>query len=318
MVSETRGNDHGRSTADDGVWQDTEALAQADDERRRSRSARRSASARLTAGERDRILKGARDIAFPAAMRGYERGAVDRYTQQVNRLIAELEMSASPESAVKHALDEVSEETRELLQRAHETAEEITARSRSRADDRLQQAEQEAEALREAASREAQEIGERARHEAEQLLEGAEREASELLEKARSQAREVRDTSRREAQQLSEVAAREAEEVRTTAQRETDALRTAARVDAEQQRETADSYAQELYRNAELVWRERRRLVDDIGSVGKHLVDVAQDEGSRFQRLPTTVNVASDSAEPTPERGGLAAAAESSTAPGEE
>ena len=93
----------------------------------------------------------------------------------------------------------------------------------------------------------------------------------------------------------------EAEEVRTTAQRETDELRTAARLDAEQQRETADSYAQELYRNAELVWRERRRLVDDIGSVGKHLVDVAQVEGDRFQRLPTTANDASDSAEPTPD-----------------
>src|SRR5919201_7126645 len=88
----------------------------------------------------------ARDIEFPVAMRGYERAAVDRYVEQVNRLIAELEMSASPESAVRHALDEVSEETRELLQRAHETADEITARSRSRADERLQQADQEAEA----------------------------------------------------------------------------------------------------------------------------------------------------------------------------
>ena len=50
----------------------------------------------------------------------------------MNRVIAELEISSSPEAAVRHALDEVSEETRELLQRAHQTAEEITARSRSR------------------------------------------------------------------------------------------------------------------------------------------------------------------------------------------
>jgi vacuolar-type H+-ATPase subunit E/Vma4 len=47
----------------------------------------------------------------------------------------------------------VSEETRDILQHAHDTAEEITARSRSRADDRLQQAEQEAKELRAAPRR---------------------------------------------------------------------------------------------------------------------------------------------------------------------
>jgi hypothetical protein len=51
---------------------------------------------------------------------------VDRYVQEVNRLIAELEISGSPDSAIRAALEEVSEETRGLLQRAHETADEIT------------------------------------------------------------------------------------------------------------------------------------------------------------------------------------------------
>jgi DivIVA domain-containing protein len=85
-----------------------------------------------------------RSISFPTAIRGYDREAVDAYVEQVNRLIAELEISRSPESAVKHAVAQVSEETRGILERAHETAEQITARSRSQADDRLQQAEREA------------------------------------------------------------------------------------------------------------------------------------------------------------------------------
>jgi hypothetical protein len=74
-------------------------------------------------------------------MRGYDRGAVDDYVSRVNRLLAELQITAAPESAIRHALDEVAEETRGILERAHETAEEITRRSRSQADDRLQLAE---------------------------------------------------------------------------------------------------------------------------------------------------------------------------------
>jgi putative cell wall-binding protein len=81
------------------------------------------------------------------------------------------------------------------LERAHETAEEITARSRSRADDRVQAAEREAEQVREAAA-----------HDVEEL----------------------RSTAKREAEELRETAAKEAHQVRTTAQREAEAMRVAA------------------------------------------------------------------------------------------
>jgi DivIVA domain-containing protein len=62
-----------------------------------------------------------RDVDFPTAIRGYDRAAVDSYVQKVNNLIAELETSASPEAAIKRALDDVSDETRGILERAHET-----------------------------------------------------------------------------------------------------------------------------------------------------------------------------------------------------
>jgi len=52
----------------------------------------------------------------------------------------------------------VSEETRSILERAHETAEEITSRSRAQADDRVQVAEQEAAKIREAAERRVYEL----------------------------------------------------------------------------------------------------------------------------------------------------------------
>lgn len=110
----------------------------------------------------DHEIAEVRDVDFPLAMRGYDRTAVDSYVSRVNRLLAELQITAAPENAIKHALDEVADETRGILERAHETAEEITRRSRSKADDRLQQAEREAEEVRAAADNYAREIREAA------------------------------------------------------------------------------------------------------------------------------------------------------------
>src|SRR3954469_691908 len=66
-----------------------------------------------------------RDVRFSAAMRGYDREEVDRYVNRVNRVIAELQITAAPESAIRHALEQVTDETKGLLERAHETADEI-------------------------------------------------------------------------------------------------------------------------------------------------------------------------------------------------
>ena len=217
----------------------------------------------IGATERDRMLKEARKVEFPIGLRGYERAAVDRYVERVNRLLAELEMSSSPESAVRHALDEVSEETRDILQHAHQTADEITARSRSKADDRLQQAEREAQEIREAVQQEAQD-----------LRETAQRETSEL-----------RDATTQEMTDLKERSVRETQQLRASAQREVDATRETARREAEEMLESAETRTQELARSAEAIWRERRRLIDDMRGVGEQLVAIGEVEGKRFARL---------------------------------
>src|SRR5262245_52054499 len=49
------------------------------------------------------------DVSFPIAVRGYERRAVDEHITRVNRVIAELKVSASPPAAVRHALDVAGE-----------------------------------------------------------------------------------------------------------------------------------------------------------------------------------------------------------------
>ena len=86
--------------------------------------------------------------SFPIVMRGYDRAAVDAFVQEVLEMVRELEGTQSHESVIQRALEEVGEETASILQRAHETADEIAARSRAQAEGRLQRAEREADLLR--------------------------------------------------------------------------------------------------------------------------------------------------------------------------
>jgi cell division initiation protein len=86
--------------------------------------------------------------SFPIVMRGYDRAAVDAFLQEILERVRELEGTQSHESVIQRALEEVGEETASILQRAHETADEIAARSRAQAEGRLQRAEREADLLR--------------------------------------------------------------------------------------------------------------------------------------------------------------------------
>jgi DivIVA domain-containing protein len=96
---------------------------------------------------REDELHSIREPDFPIALRGYDRDAVDAYVEHVTRVIASLEAVRSPQAAIKHALDQVGDETRGILERAHETADGITSRSQAQAVERLERAETEAREL---------------------------------------------------------------------------------------------------------------------------------------------------------------------------
>jgi cell division septum initiation protein DivIVA len=87
------------------------------------------------------------DAHFPTSLRGYDRLAVDEYVVHTRRLVAELQATRSPEAAVRRALERVGEQISGVLQRAHETAEQITAQSRVEAEDRLEQARREGDQI---------------------------------------------------------------------------------------------------------------------------------------------------------------------------
>jgi cell division septum initiation protein DivIVA len=92
-------------------------------------------------------------VDFPLTLRGYERRAVDAYVKRTSALVAELHAARAPEVAVRRALERVGEEVAGVLERAHETARQITAQSRREADERLRKAHREAEQIAAAAQR---------------------------------------------------------------------------------------------------------------------------------------------------------------------
>jgi DivIVA domain-containing protein len=149
---------------------------------RRRRSRQRSAVERI------------RSIDFPVTLRGYDRSAVDKYVADVAQLVAELEATQTREGVVQRALDEVGEQTSGILQHAHDTAEEIAARSRSQAEERLQRAEQEGAQARQDADAYSQQTREDADRYSEQVVEDTRRlwdERQQLIEDMRQLADEV-------------------------------------------------------------------------------------------------------------------------------
>ena len=99
-----------------------------------------------------------RERTFPVAVRGYDRQAVDAFVEEMARLVGELEGLQSRESVIQRALDQVGEETAGILQRAHETADEIAARSRAQAEGRIARADREAEITRREADAYAEQV----------------------------------------------------------------------------------------------------------------------------------------------------------------
>jgi DivIVA domain-containing protein len=99
-----------------------------------------------------------RDVSFPLAVRGYDRRAVDEFLEELRTLVGDLEAHQTREGVVQKALDELGEETAGILQRAHETADEIAARSRAQADGRLQRAEREADIVKRDADEYAEQV----------------------------------------------------------------------------------------------------------------------------------------------------------------
>jgi len=108
-------------------------------------------------------LRGNAHSPFKQAMLGgYDRVEVDEYVARLEQRIEELEQQHSPNGAVQRALEQVGDEVAGILQRAHETAAELTDTARREADERLEGARRASDERLGEAHREAAEITSRA------------------------------------------------------------------------------------------------------------------------------------------------------------
>jgi ElaB/YqjD/DUF883 family membrane-anchored ribosome-binding protein len=85
---------------------------------------------------------------FPVVFRGYDREVVDAHLAAIEEDIAELYANRTPQSAVRRELERVGHETAAILQRAHEAADEVARRARTKADARIEEADRQAEEMR--------------------------------------------------------------------------------------------------------------------------------------------------------------------------
>jgi DivIVA domain-containing protein len=211
------------------------------------------------------------NVSFPAAVRGYDRQAVDAHLKRVNRLIAEVKVSASPRAAVRHALEQTEQQVTGLLERARETADEITTSAQ-------REAETEAEAIRAKAAEllvNANAEADLAKTEGEQLLADSKSEAESTLANARAQAEDILVRSRLEAESTVTHAQTEADERLERLQAELASLR-----------DQTEARMREFQADTNAVWEQRRQLLEEMRGLAGRLVDLADTAADREPEEP--------------------------------
>jgi len=211
------------------------------------------------------------NVSFPAAVRGYDRRAVDAHLKRVNRLIAEVKVSASPRAAVKHALQQTEQQVSGLLERARETADEITASAQ-------REAETEADAIRAKAAEllvNANAEAEATKTEAEKLLADSKTEAETMLANARAEAEDILVRARLEAENTVASARGEADERLQQLQAELASLR-----------DQTEARMREFQADTAAVWEQRRELLEQMRGMASRLVDLADAAAAREPAEP--------------------------------
>jgi DivIVA domain-containing protein len=201
-----------------------------------------------------------RNASFPVAVRGYDRRAVETYVQRVNRVIAELEVTRSPQAAVRNAVERVSEQTKGILQEARESAENIT---------------------------------QAAREEGGQILAGAKAEAADLVVNASSDA----EARRAEAEAILAEARAEADGIVAAANAEAAERRKQADAEIAALQEEAEARMRDLQTDTDAVWKERQELLGEIGGIADRLQEAASHAAARFSREQTGKEDAAEDAE---------------------
>jgi len=179
-----------------------------------------------------------RTVAFPAVGRGYERRAVDAYVMRVNRFIAELEATRSPETVLERAYERAEDQRKRILWDAREAAAKIIA----------------------AAEQEADQIASASRAKAVDLVVTAGDEA----ERASAEVDNYSTKARAEAERILAEAVTEAARRLAWAEEEIEALR-----------KEAQAWQRAFRIDTNAIWGERRELLADLHAIAAQLEQTA-------------------------------------------
>src|SRR6266576_3516821 len=240
------------------------------------------------------------NVSFPAAVRGYDRRAVDAHIKRVNRLIAEIKAGASPRAAVRHALEQTEQQVSGLLERARETADEITATAR-------REAETEADGIRAKAAEllvNANAEADATKTEAEKLLADSKAEAETGLAEARAEAEDILVRSRLEAENTVKGAQGEADERLQQLRAELASLRG-----------QTETRMREFQADTAAVWEERRQLLEQMRGMASRLVELADAATDREPDEPDLLEALEQKSEAENERRASDEGEKDSTAP---
>lgn len=185
-----------------------------------------------------------RNVTFPLGMRGYDRKAVEAYVKRVNRVIAELEVTQSPQAAVRHAVERVEEQTRSVLEEARNSAEKITTTAQGEADEIVAQAKAKAADLVVGASTESDRI----RAESDERIAQAKAQAERIVAEAKATAEQHRSEAEQELAKL---------------------------------HEEAEARRKEVEADTATLWDRRHELLGDIDRMAEQLHDAAREAAGR-------------------------------------
>jgi DivIVA domain-containing protein len=212
-----------------------------------------------------------RNVSFPISVRGYDRRAVEAYVRRVNRIIAELEVSRSPQAAVSHAVERVAEQTKAVLGEAKESAEKIIATARGEGDQIMAEAKAKAADLVVSASDDA----DRARAEGEQMVARAQAEAQEIIARGNAATEEIVVRANAEGEEIIARANADAAERMRECEKEVAAVQ-----------EQAEVRLRELHADTAEAWKEREGLADAIEQLAARLHEAASTAAGRFADEP--------------------------------
>lgn len=254
----------GRLWSEDGLWKPRRwhTRSVADDVPSKSDKPQLATPAAVDTGQEQRfdlkyyVPQDLLDVSFPVAVRGYDRAAVDAYVQRINRVIAELKVRSSPPAAVRHAIEEAEGTVRGLLQAAREAAEQIT----------------------QSAQREAEEHTSSAKAEAAKLIV----DTSAAADRINAEADEVMANAKAHAEELRANAKGEAEDIVARAQTEADERLQRFEEEVTRRGQEAEARMRELQADIDVVWNERRELLEDIRQMSGDLVDLANAAAARI------------------------------------